>query len=84
MCKQRFLKKPCSFRSVIKSKSTDTQVSINEEVPDLLLLEREVDSVISSVQTEVSKYELATNLAIWDFDSDLDMDDIICDVGNYF
>ena len=57
-----------------------TQVSMNEEVPDLLLLEREVDNVISSVETEVSKYELATNLV----DSDLDMDEIICDVGNDF
>ena len=61
-----------------------TQVSMNEEVPDLLLLEREVCSVISSVETEVSKYELATNLAIWDSDSDLDMDNIICDVGSDF
>ena len=61
-----------------------TQASMNEEVQDLLLLlEREVVSVISSVETEVSKYELATNLAIWDSDSDLDMDDI-CDVGNNF
>ena len=59
------------------------QVSMNEEVPDLLL-EWEVGSVISSVETEVSKYELATNLAIWDSDSDLDMDNIICDVGNDF
>ena len=55
---------------------------MNEQVPDLLFLEREVDSVISSVQTEVSKYELATNFAILDSDSDLDMDDIICNVGN--
>ena len=54
-----------------------TQVSMNEEVPDLLLPEREVDSVISSVETEVSKYKLATNPAIWDSDNDLDMDDII-------
>ena len=61
-----------------------TQVSMNEEVPDLLLLEREIGSVISSVETEVYKYELATNLAIWDADSDLNMDDIICDVGNDF
>ena len=62
-----------------------TQASMNEEVQDLLLLlKREVVSVISSVETEVSKYELATNLAIWDSDSDLDMDDIICDVGNDF
>ena len=31
------------------------QVSLNEEVPDLiLLLKREVDSVISSVETEFS------------------------------
>ena len=44
----------------------DTQVSMNEEVPDLLLLlERAVGSVISSVEIEVSKYEPATNLAIW-------------------
>ena len=84
MCKKRFLKNQCSFRSVIKSKSMGTQVSMNEEVPDLLLLEREVDSVISSVETEVSKHELATNLAIWDSDSDLDMGDILCDVGNDF
>ena len=60
-----------------------TQVSMNEEVQGLLLLEREVVSVIWIVETEVSKYELATNLAIWDSDSDLDMDDI-CDVGNDF
>ena len=59
-----------------------TQVSMNEEVPDILLPEREVDSVISTVKTEVSRYELSTNLAIWDSDSDLDMDEIICDVGN--
>ena len=59
-------------------------VSMNEEVPDLLFLEREVGSVISSVETEVSKYEPATNLAIQDSDSNLDMDDIICDVGNDF
>ena len=59
-----------------------TQVSMNEEVPDILLPEREVDSVISSVKTEVSRYELSTNLAIWNSDSDLDMDEIICDVGN--
>ena len=56
---------------------------MNEEVQDLLLLEREVVSVISSVETEVFKYELATNLAIWDSDSDFNMDDI-CDVGNDF
>ena len=43
------------------------QVSMTEEVADLLL-EREVSTVISSVQTEVSKYELATNLAVWDSD----------------
>ena len=61
-----------------------TQVSMNGEVPDILLLEREVGSVISSVETEVSKYELVTNLAIWDSKSDLDMDNIICDVGNDF
>ena len=78
------MKKPWSFRSAIKSKSIGTQVSMNEVVPDLLLLEREVGSVISSVETEVSKYELATNLAIWESDSNLDMGDIICDVGNGF
>ena len=60
-----------------------TKVSINEEVPDFFLLEREVGSVISSVETEVSKYELATNLAIWDSDSDLDVDDT-CNVRNDF
>ena len=59
------------------------QVSMDEVVPDLLLLEREVVSVIPSVETEISKYELARNLAVWDSDSDLDMDDI-CDVGNGF
>ena len=48
------------------------------------LLEREVDSVISSVETEVCKYELATNLAKSDADSDLDMDNDICDKGNDF
>ena len=64
--------------------SIGTQVSMIEKVPDLLLLEREVGSVISNVATEASKYELATNLAIWDSDSDLDMDDIIYDAGNYF
>ena len=48
---------------------------INEVVPDLLLLEREVDSVISCAETEVSRYELATNLAVSDPDSDFDMDD---------
>ena len=31
---------------------------------------------------EVSKYEVTTDLAIWDTDSGLDMDDIICDVKN--
>ena len=62
-----------------------TQVSMNEEVPDLLLLAREVGNVISSAETEIFKYELATNLAIWDdSDSDFDTDDIICDVGNNF
>ena len=60
------------------------QVSMNEEVPDLLLQEMDIGSVISSVETEVSKYELATNLAIWDSDRDLDVDNIICDVGNDF
>ena len=39
---------------------------------------------VGSVQTEVSKYELATNLAIRGSDSDLDVDDIICDIGNAF
>ena len=78
-----FFKKPCGTRSVIKSKSMTMHVSMNEEVQDLLLLEREVVTVISSVENEVSKYELATNLAIWGSDSDLDMDDI-CDVGNDF
>ena len=82
MSKQRFLKKLCSIRNVIKSKLMGMQVSMDEVVPDLLL-EREVLSVIPSVETEISKYELARNLAIWDFDSDLDMDDI-CDVGNDF
>ena len=77
-------KKQCSFQKVIKSKSMGTQVSINEEVPAFLLLEREGDSVISSVKTEVSKYELATNLATSDSDNDLDMDDDIFDVGNNF
>ena len=61
-----------------------TQVFMNEEAPDLLLLEREVCSVISSVETEVSKYELAIDLAIWGSDNDLDMDNIIRDVGNDF
>ena len=61
-----------------------TQVSMNEEVPDLLLLEMEVGSVISSVETEVSKYEIATNLAILDSDHDLDVDNIICDIGSDF
>ena len=61
-----------------------TQVFMNEEAPDLLLLEREVCSVLSSVETEVSKSELATDLAIWGSDNDLDMDNIICDVGNDF
>ena len=42
------------------------QVFMNEEVQNLLFLEREVGSVISSVETEVSKYELATNLVIRD------------------
>ena len=59
------------------------QVSMNKDVQDLLLLEKEVVSVISNVETEVSKYELAINLEIWESDSDLDMDDI-CDVGNDF
>ena len=62
----------------------DTQVSMIKEVPDLLFLERGVDSVISSVETEVSKYEIATNLAILDSDHDLDVDNIICDIGSDF
>ena len=57
---------------------------MNEEVPDLLLLERAVSSLISSVETEVFKDELATNLAIWESDSNLGIGDIICDVGNGF
>ena len=68
LCKKRCLKKPCSFRSVIKSKSMGTQVSMNEKVPDLLLLEGEVDSVISSAETEVSTSDLATNIDISDPD----------------
>ena len=48
---------------------------MNEEV-SYLLPEREVGSVISNVETEVSKYELAKDLLIWDSDNDLDMDDI--------
>ena len=79
---KKYHKKACSFRNVIKSKSMGTQVSINKEVPDLFLIESEVDSVISSVETEVSKYQLATNLAILDSNNDLDMDDDICDVDN--
>ena len=59
------------------------QVSMNEEVPDLLL-EREVGSVISSTETEVFKYELATNLAIWESDCNFDMGNIICHLGNGF
>ena len=34
-----------------------TQVSMNEEVPEFLVLESRVDSVISSVETEVSEYD---------------------------
>ena len=52
------------------------QVSMNEEVPDHLLLQMEVGSVILSVETEVSKYEIATNLAILDSDCDLDVGNI--------
>ena len=59
------------------------QVSMNKDIQDLLLLEKEVVSVISNVETEVSKYELAINLEISESDSDLDMDDN-CDVGNDF
>ena len=55
-----------------------------EEVLDHLLLERETNSVISSVETKVSKYELATDLALLDSNSDLGMDDDICEVGNDF
>ena len=55
-----------------------------EEVPDHLLLEREANSVISSVETKVSKYEQATDLALSDSNSDLGMDDDICEVGNDF
>ena len=57
---------------------------MNEKVLDLLHLEREAGSVISSVETEVFKYELATNLTILDSNNDLDMDDIICDISNDF
>ena len=52
------------------------QVSMNEEVPDHLLLQMEVGSVILSVETEVFKYEIATNLAILDSDCDLDVGNI--------
>ena len=55
-----------------------------EEVPDLLIPERKSDSVISSVKTEVSKYALATDLAMLNSDSDLDMDDNICEAGSDF
>ena len=55
-----------------------------EEVPNLLILERKTDSVISSVETEVSKYAQATDLPILDSDSNLDMDDNICEAGNDF
>ena len=72
-----------SIPSVIKSKSMGMQVSMNKDIQNLLLLEKEVVSVISNVETEVSKYELAINLEISESDSDLDMDDI-CDVGNDF
>ena len=43
-----------------------------------------VDNVKSSVEIEVSKYQLATNLAIWDSDSDLHMDNIIFNSAKYF
>ena len=33
---------------------------------------------------KVSKYELASNLGIWDSDKDFDIDNIIWDVGNDF
>ena len=58
---------------------------MNEEVSDLLLLlEMKVYSVISSVEAEVSKYDLATNLVILDPDSDLDTEDDVCGVGHDF
>ena len=56
----------------------------HEEVQDLLFLQKEADSAISSVETEVSKYEIATDLAISESDSDLDMDNNICEEGNDF
>ena len=62
----------------------DTQVSMNEKVLDLLRLESKVGSVFSSVETEVSKYELAINLTTLDSNNDLDVDDIICDISNDF
>ena len=78
-------KKPQKNRAAfIKRKSMGTQASMNEEVPDLLLLERKLENVISSVETEVSICELATNLAISDSDSELGMGDDICDVGNEY
>ena len=78
-------KKPQKNRAAfIKRKSMGTQASMNKEVPDLLLLERKLENVISSVETEVSICELATNLAISDSDSELGMGDDICDVGNEY
>ena len=47
-------KNPCSLRTAIKNKSMGKHISMNEEVADVLLLERDVDSVISSVDTGVS------------------------------
>lgn len=57
---------------------------MNGEISDLLLLEMEVYSVISSVEAEVSKYDLATNLVILDPDSDLDTEDDVCGVSHDF
>ena len=58
---------------------------MNEEVSDLLLLlEMKVYSVISSVEAEVSKYDLAINLVILDPDSDLDTEDDVCGVSHDF
>ena len=76
-------KKTCSFRRSLKVNWWERKFPY-EEVLDLLLLEREAGSVISNVETEVSKYELATDLAISDSTSDFDKDDEICDVGNNF
>ena len=80
------------FQDKKRQKSLKVSLKVNrcarkfsfEEVPDLLLLEKEADSAIWSVETEVSKYEPDTDLAILDSDSDLDMGDDICEVGNDF